>query len=160
MTNRSTSLLYLGITLFTLYILQYALGLKWEWLYQLQLDESYKRWSGLFVSIFIVFQWILTIVRVSKKLRVHTLKFTTLHKWIGVISPLFFYFHALEFGYGYLALLSYIFFANMLLGTVNLDIIKSQKNWIFQSWMITHVAFSIVITFLMIFHVGVVFYYK
>lgn len=160
MTNRSTSLLYLGITLFTLYILQYALGLKWEWLYQLQLDESYKRWSGLFISIFIVFQWILTIVRVSKKLRVHVLKFTTLHKWIGVISPIFFYFHALEFGYGYLALLSYIFFINMLLGTINLDVIKSQKNWIFQSWMITHVAFSIVITFLMIFHVGVVFYYK
>ncbi len=160
MTNRSSSLLYIGISLFVLYILQYALGLKWNWLYELQLNEDYKRWSGLFVSVFIAFQWVLTIVRISKKLRIHSQKFTKLHKWIGVISPIFFYLHALEFGYGYLALLSYVFFINMILGTVNLDIIKSQKNWIFQSWMITHVAFSIVITFLMMFHVGVVFYYK
>ena len=160
MTNRTQSLLYTGILLFILYILQYALDLKWEWLYTLQLNESYKRWSGLLITILIAFQWVLTVVRVSKKLRIHSLKHTQLHKWIGVISPIFFYLHALEFGYGYLALLSYIFFTNMILGTINLDVIKSQKNWIFQSWMITHVALSIVITFITMFHIGMVFYYE
>ena len=160
MANRTQSLLYTGILLFILYILQYALDLKWEWLYTLQLSESYKRWSGLLITILIAFQWVLTVVRVSKKLRIHSLKYTQLHKWIGVISPIFFYLHALEFGYGYLALLSYIFFTNMILGTINLDVIKSQRNWIFQSWMITHVALSIVITFITMFHIGVVFYYE
>ncbi len=150
----------IGFTTLILYILQYVLNLKWQWLYDLQLDEDYKRWSGVVVGIFILFQWILTLTRIIKKWRKHAIKFTTWHKWIGIISPVLFYFHAMEFGYGYLALLSYIFFANMVLGTVNLDIIKSQKNWIFQSWMITHVALSIVITFIVVFHIGVVFYYE
>ncbi|MCK8523363.1 hypothetical protein M0D21_17410 [Aquimarina sp. D1M17] len=160
MTKGSYNLLYTGIILFVLYVTQYIFDLKWQWLYTLQLDENYKRWSGLLISIFILFQWVLTITRTSKKLRPYSQKYVVLHKWIGVISPVFFYVHALEFGYGYLALLSYVFFTNMLLGTVNLDIIKSHKNWVFQSWMITHVALSIVITFIMFFHIGVVFYYK
>ncbi len=150
----------IGFITLILYILQYTLNLKWQWLYDLQLDEDYKRWSGVVVGVFILFQWILTVTRVFKKLKKYAMQFTTWHKWIGVISPLFFYAHAMEFGYGYLALLSYIFFINMILGTINLDILKSQKNWIFQSWMITHVALSIVITFIVVFHIGVVFYYE
>ena len=160
MTKSQISFLIVGFILLALYILQYSLHLKWNWLYTLQQDENYKRWSGVLVGIFILFQWLLTITRVSKRLRKHSMKFVSWHKWIGVISPIFFYFHALEFGYGYLALLSYIFFANMILGTVNLDVIKSQKNWVFQSWMVSHVAFSVVITFLLFFHIGVVFYYE
>lgn len=160
MVKRSYSFLLFGFVLLTLYIIQDIFDLKWQWLYDLQLQESYKRWSGVFVLIFILFQWALTIVRISKRWRKHSLKFTTWHKWIGIASPLFFYIHAMEFGYGYLALLSYIFFTNMILGTINLDVIKSQKNWIFQSWMITHVALSVTITFLTFFHIGVVFYYE
>jgi len=56
--------------------------------------------------------------------------------------------------------LDYLFFANMLLGVVNLDVIKSKKDWVFQTWMIAHVTFSVVITFIAVFHIGVVFYYK
>ncbi len=160
MINRSYNLVYIGGTLFLLYILQYLFDLKWEWLHHIQLNENYKRWSGVLIALFILFQWVLTVTRVSKKLIIHSQKYARLHKWAGALSPILFYIHALEFGYGYLALLSYIFFANMILGTINLDIIKSQKNWIFQSWMIIHVVFSIVITFLMFFHIGVVFYYE
>ena len=158
--KKSYSFLFLGSCLFLLYILQYLLDLKWQWLYNLQLDEGYKRWSGVFIGTFLLFQWILTMTRIIKKWRKHSIRFTKLHKWIGVISPVFFYIHALEFGYGYLCLLSYIFFINMILGTFNLDNIKSQKEWIFKSWMISHVVLSIVITSLAIFHIGVVFYYE
>ncbi|MBW1297661.1 hypothetical protein [Aquimarina litoralis] len=158
--KKSFSFLLIGFVLFVLYILQFTLDIKWQWLYDLQLDERYKRWSGVFVGAFIAFQWILTLTRTSKKMMKHSIRFALLHKWIGVLSPIFFYIHALEFGYGYLALLSYIFFINMILGTVNLDIIKSQKEWIFKSWMVTHVLLSVVITFLVVFHIGVVFYYE
>lgn len=158
--KKSYSFLFIGFSLLVLYLLQFFLDLKWQWLYELQLNEEYKRWSGVFIAIFILFQWILSVTRISKKLRKHTVRFTILHKWIGVLSPIFFYIHALEFGYGYLALLSYIFFINMILGTVNLDIIKSKKEWIFQSWMIVHVLLSVVISFLVVFHIGVVFYYE
>ncbi len=160
MIKRVFTILNIGTILLVAYVVQHLFDLKWQWLYELQLEESYKRWSGLAVALFIAFQWLLTLTRVWKRIRHYSVKFTKWHKWIGAFSPILFYIHAMEFGYGYLALLSYLFFANMLLGVVNLDTIKSHKNWIFQSWMITHVAFSIIITFLMVFHIGVVFYYK
>ena len=155
------NVLNFGLLLFALYILQYLLPVKWTWLLNLQeYNQMYKRWSGLAIFLLIVFQWVLTFTRVVKKLRKYSVKLTNWHKWIGALSPILFYIHVMNFGYGYLALLSYLFFANILLGIINLDVIKSKKNWIFQSWMITHVAFSIVITFIAIFHIGVVFYYK
>ncbi|UZO81067.1 hypothetical protein NBT05_00995 [Aquimarina sp. ERC-38] len=153
-------LVIVGLSLFILYILQFAFDISWPWLLEMQADQSYKRWSGVVVGIFILFQWLLTLVRVTKKLRKYNLNFTRWHQWIGAISPVLFYFHALQIGYGYLGLLSYVFFTNMVLGLVNLDVIKSQKNWVFQSWMITHVSLSVVVTFLLFFHIGVVFYYK
>ena len=84
----------------------------------------------------------------------------TIHKWIGAISPIIFYVHSMNFGYGYLLLLTYIFFANALLGYINLDVIKSSSEALFKGWMISHVAFSMIITILMFFHIAMVFYYK
>lgn len=150
-----------GIVLFMAYLIQYFIPIKWEWLLNLQEHhQMYKRWSGLVVFLLIFFQWFLTIVRITKRWAKHSMKVSNVHKWVGALSPIFFYVHVMNFGYGYLAILSYLFFANMLLGIVSLDILKSRKNWIFQSWMITHVAFSVVITFIAIFHIGVVFYYE
>ena len=160
MLKKYVNIFSIGILFLVLYILQYLLNWHWKWLYNLQLNESYKRWSGVFLMTFILFQWFLSLTRIIPKLRRKSLQMTSLHKKIGAVSPLFFYVHAMEFGYGYLFILSIIFFSNMFLGVVNLDIIKSHKNWIFQSWMIIHVALSVIITFIMFFHVGVVFYYK
>lgn len=136
------------------------LGFKLTFLETLQSQENFKRWSGLAVALFIVFQWFLTFTRIITKLRKHSVKLTNIHKWIGAFSTLLFYIHATSFGYGYLALLSYIFFTNLLLGTINLDVIKSQKEWIFKSWMIVHVSLSMLITGIMFLHIGTVFYYK
>ncbi len=83
-----------------------------------------------------------------------------MHKWAGALSPLLFYLHSMGLGYGYLALLAYLFLTNTLLGYINLDLIKNEKEWLFKGWMIAHVAFSAVITILVFFHVGTVFYYK
>jgi len=151
----------IGIALLVLYMAQYLIpSLQWKWLYELQHDQDYRRWSGLIVTLLIVFQWLLTLIRVVKKWKKHSVTFTSMHKWVGAFSPLIFYAHCMEFGFAYLLVLSIIFMTNMLLGTINLDVIKSQKEWIFQTWMIVHVSLSIIITFVMFFHIGVVFYYK
>src|SRR5690606_40564131 len=102
--------------------------------------------------VFILFQWLLTLTRVIPRLKHISFKLTGYHKKIGALSPLFFYVHAMEFGYGYLFMLSIIFFTNMLLGIVNLDIIKSHKNWVFQSLMILHVELFVIITAIIFFH--------
>lgn len=150
----------IGLFLFTLFIVQFVFELKWEWLYALQQQETYKRWSGLVLAIFIVFQWLLSIFRVTSKLRKYSIKMLDAHKWLGAFSLVFFYFHSMTLGYAYLAFLSSLFIINMLLGTINLDIIKNQKDWVFKLWMVAHVAFSIIITCIMLLHIGVVFYYK
>lgn len=150
----------IGLVLLTAFFLQFFLALQWNWLYELQQDEMYKRWSGLGLALFIAFQWVLTLTRVVKKWRTKAMTMLTIHKWLGAISPLLFYIHSMAMGYGYLLLLSYIFFSNTLLGYFNLDIIKNNSDTLFKGWMIVHVALSIIISIMLVFHVAVVFYYK
>lgn len=150
----------IGIILLILFLIQFFLDLKWEWLFNLQQDEMYKRWSGLGLTVFILFQWVLTFSRVINKFKKYSVKITELHKWVGALSPIFFYIHSMGMGYGYLALLAYIFLSNTLLGYLNLDVIKSTSESLFKGWMIAHVAFSIVVTVLLVFHINMVFYYK
>lgn len=150
----------LGLALLLLFFLQFFLNLRWSWLAELQNLEMYKRWSGLGLALFIAFQWLLTFTRVITKLRKHAMKMAEIHKWIGAISPVLFYIHSIGLGYGYLALLSYIFFANTLIGYINLDVLKNNSELLFKSWMILHVALSLTINILLFFHIGMVFYYK
>ena len=150
----------IGLILFTGYLLQEILQLKINELELLQTQEIYKRWSGLAIGLFIAFQWVLTFSRVIPKFRSKSENINNLHRWIGALSPLLLYVHSTNFGCGYLLLFSYLFLGNMLLGTLNRDVLKSTKEWLFKSWMIVHVALSMCITFFMFFHIGVVFYYK
>ena len=150
----------IGLFLLALFFIQFFFNLEWEWLYKLQQEQMYKRWSGLALASFIVFQWLLTLTRIIKKLRKHAMSMLVIHKWLGALSPLFFYIHSTALGYGYLLLLSYIFFSNTLLGYFNLDVIKKNSDFIFKGWMITHVLLSVLVTVLLVFHVTMVFYYK
>jgi hypothetical protein len=43
---------------------------------------------------------------------------------------------------------------------MNPDYIRNNSMWFFNGWMIAHVACSLLLTLLVVFHVGVVFYYK
>ncbi|NMH88764.1 hypothetical protein HHX25_14720 [Flavivirga sp. Y03] len=150
----------IGLVLVSVFFLQFLLKLEWHWLFELQQQEMYKRWSGLVLALFIAFQWILTLTRVIKRFKKHAMSMQAIHKWLGAFSPLFFYMHSMSLGYGYLLLLSYIFFSNTLLGYFNLDIIKNNSDLLFKGWMITHVALSIIVTIMMVFHITMVFYYK
>ncbi|RKR14267.1 hypothetical protein CLV91_0342 [Maribacter vaceletii] len=155
--NNST---ILGLVLLSAFFVFYFGNIEWVWLQELQQQENYKRWSGLAVALFIIFQWLLTFTRIIKRFRQSAMKMATIHKWLGAMSPLLFYIHSVKLGYGYIALMSYLFFANALLGYINLDVIKSKGEILFKGWMIFHVAFSIIISILMCFHIVMVFYYK
>lgn len=158
MVNNKTS--FIGLLLLVLYFIQFFLKLEWSWLFNLQQDQMFRRWSGLVLALFIAFQWLLTFTRVIPKFRKHSVKMNTIHKWIGALSPILFYIHGMQLGYGYLLMLTIIFFTNSLLGYINLDLIKSTSNVLFKGWMILHVSFSMIITILMFFHIAMVFYYK
>lgn len=155
--NKST---IIGLIFLCVYLLQFFFNLEWSWLLQLQQEEMFKRWSGLLLAVFIVFQWALSLVRVIKNLRKYNTLIQNIHKWLGAFSPLFFYIHSVNLGYGYLLMLSCVFFLNALLGYINLDVIKNNGDALFKGWMISHVALSLIITILMLFHITMVFYYK
>lgn len=149
-----------GGVLFTLFVAQDALGWKWDYLVQLQDDQMYRRWSGLVLSLVILFQWTLSLVRSRPKWEELSLKFYNIHNWLGAFTPLLFYVHSAKLGFAYLFVLSITFFGNFLLGMFNLEVIKNKSQVIFQGWMILHVACSLFVTFLTIYHVWVVFYYE
>lgn len=149
-----------GCLFFLLFVLQDQLGLRWEYLYQLQSDQMYRRWSGLGLFIVILYQWILSIIRTTPRWEHKSLVFYNIHNWVGAFTPLLFYIHSMKLGFAYLFLLSITFFGNFLLGMFNLDVLKTKAQWVFQGWMVIHVAFSLFISFLTLYHIWVVFYYK
>lgn len=150
----------IGAILLTLYLFQEILDIRWPFMEELQANESYKRWSGFALAIFILLQWSLTLARVVKKWNEKSQTINTIHKWLGAISPVFFYVHASHFGFAYLFFLSICFFSNSLIGLLNTDTIKQKADWYLQGWMISHVALSMLISFLMIYHIFIVFYYE
>jgi len=159
--NRKTKIkTFIGVLFFVLYFLQALFNIQWNFLEVLQIEEYYKRWSGFVLGLFILFQWLLTFSRIIPRFKRKSNQINNIHKWIGSLSPILLYVHSTKFGFGYLLIFSYLFLGNMILGTFNLDVIKSTKEWLFKGWMITHVALSMIITFVLFFHIGMVFYYK
>ena len=152
--------LYVGYALFAIYILQDVLELKFQFLEELQTQQTYRRWSGVLLFSFILFQWSLTLVRVVKKWAEKAIPVYQLHKWVGAFSPVFYYLHATHLGYAYLLILSLGFFANFSVGLVNMDFIKTQKPFYVKGWMLIHVTLSMFISTLMIYHIWMVFYYN
>lgn len=152
--------LYIGISLFIAYCMQEILAIRWEYLHALQQEESFKRWSGLVLFVYIGLQWSLTLFRTKKKWETFSPVVMDIHKWMGAFSPLMFYIHSMETGYAYLFILSITYFINVFLGFVHTDTIKSKAWWYFQAWMIAHVAFSLVISVIALYHIWIVFYYN
>lgn len=149
-----------GLTLFVFFIAQDLFQWKIELLQELQQEEAYRRWSGLVLSLVILFQWTLSLVRSTPKWEELSLTFYAIHNWVGAFTPLLFYFHSTALGFAYLFVLSITFFTNFILGSFNLEVIKNKSQIVFQGWMIVHVAASFFITFLTIYHIWVVFYYE
>ena len=149
-----------GYILFASFIAQQVFNWRWLALQELQQGQMFRRWTGLVLALFIIFQWGLSLARTSRRLQEKGLVFYNLHTWTGALSPLIFYIHSMKFGYAYLFFLSLTFFSNFILGMLNLDVIKQKPQWYFQGWMISHVAISLLITMLSVYHIWIVFYYK
>jgi ferredoxin-NADP reductase/CRP-like cAMP-binding protein len=156
----SRTYVYVGLALFAAFALQDLLGLKWPWLEAVQAGESYKRWSGLALTGFMAAQWYLPLLRAQGKLR-ESARFYPLHKYLGVLAPLFFFIHSTRFGYAYLLMLSSVFFANIVLGIFNKELVSDpeRRKTYSQYWMILHVTLSVLTVSLLIYHIFMAFYY-
>ncbi len=158
---KNNTLTRIGLLLIGLYVFQYVADFKWLWLEELQTDKSYKNWSGLVIFIYILFQWLLTIVRHVFKLTTEQCRpYLQLHKYLGIISPILFYFHSADPGYAFLFILSVVFFANALIGLINTKNDMLQTKWLYLLYIASHVILSVTILFLTFIHIWVVFSYN
>jgi len=158
--NQSINYVTVGLALLLLYLAQQWFDLRWELLQTLQHEDSFKKNSGLVLGGFMILQWSLTWVRVLKMKDEVNKLFISIHKWLGAFSPLFFYAHAMEFGYAYLFFLTCLFVTNMLVGYLNPEKIGVTLKAYLQGWMIVHVTLSVLLTLLMFFHGFMAYYYN
>ena len=152
---------YLGMALLLAFVLVHFFQLQWPWFEALQASESYKRWSGLFLTLYIAAQFILPFLRWQGHLRAAGHHYT-LHKLQGAFAPLAFYIHSTSLGYAYLLVLSLVYFANFILGLLNHAIVaKPQYTRRYQfTWLMAHVVLSLSTVALVVFHVYIVFAFQ
>ncbi len=140
-----------------LYLAQDAFDLRWEWLAQLQTIDEFKYATGLCLLSYVGWQWWLFYARLKRR-NLRTL--LSWHQRMGAAAPLFFYIHSVETGFGYLAVLSWIFLGNLLVGVVSPLGIRINNRYYTASWGTLHVTLAAVTTILVLFHAYIAVYYK
>ena len=150
---------WVGALLCALFVLQDALAVKWAWFESLQANEVYKRWSGLALMLYIAEQSFLSITRIRGQRRWAKTLYKV-HNVLGVFAPVFYYIHSTEFGYGYLFVLSFVYYSNLIVGLLNQKFWHINISHFNQVWMVMHVTFSVLTIILGAYHVFIAFYYQ
>lgn len=109
--------------------------------------------------IYITAQWYLSILRAIGRIRIAKYNYE-IHKQLGVLAPLFFYAHSATLGYAYLFWLSSVYFANMVVGLLNREVLAMRAKRFSYYWMILHVTLAVLITTLMGYHIFISLYYQ
>jgi len=153
--------LIVGLAAVTLFLFQDLFQLKWPWLEIAQNSENFKRWTGGLIMLFVAFQWYFPFLRMFGKKKEEARHYH-LHKKSGALSPLIFYIHSTNFGYGFVFMLSIVYFSNTILGLFNEDMIEDaekKKKYTFY-WIIIHIILSLLTVGMMLYHAFVAFYYE
>jgi hypothetical protein len=149
----------LGLGLFLFYFIQVLMPWKSQLLIEIQSGENYRLWTGGLLFAVILSQWILTYARFVLKKEGDSMKFyVRLHKLVGIYSPVIFFVHSADPGYGLLLFLTAVFFLNHLIGVAY----GKSPFWVrlFPVWIILHVFLAFTLLTASVYHVYVVFAYK
>ena len=159
--SRDVAVIAIGLILLVAYLAQAALGFHWPWLEVLQTEETYRRWSGAVLSLYILAQWVLPLRRHQGD-PIVLARAITVHRALGAVAPLVFYAHSTRFGYAMLLALSVAYLGNVVVGLFD-------KTWIRDSaararyarlWLVPHILLSCMVAGLTLVHIWVVFAYQ
>jgi sulfoxide reductase heme-binding subunit YedZ len=151
----------IGLILFSLYIFQYIALIEFEYLENLQRNSIYRHWSGLALFLLILYQWLLPIYRVVYDMKGKAIeKKTTVHNWVGVVSPLVFFLHSTKPDYGLLLILTVLFFLNLSFGLLSYTNSSNNQVKYYQFGIAVHILLSVSIMILTLLHIWIVFYYN
>ena len=149
----------ISVILLTAYLLQTMYNLKWPWLVELQLNNTYKQISGLLMLLFILSQWYLSILRMNNKMAEAHVELNV-HRTLGVLAPVFLYFHSHSLGYNYLFLLSVIYLGNFIIGFLHPSVFGIKVKWFTTTWIICHVSLSCFLMLLLFQHIYISYWFE
>lgn len=147
--------LLLGLLLWLGFYVQSLFGPQWVWLESIQKENTYRLVTGSFLALFLLSQWFLAILRMKSSHKLAKSNFL-FHQKMGVLAPIFYFIHTVHLGFGYLFVLSTVYFTNLLVGLANPNQIGLKRAWYKKTWLPTHVALSVLTILIMLLHIGVI----
>lgn len=149
-----------GVALSIAFLVQAFWAWHWPWLKTLQQNELYRQWSGVFLLLYLIGQFLLPLARRygSRPLQ---RRYYRWHHWQGALAPLIYYFHSMQLGYAYLLLLSIVYFANVLVGLSSAEVSLKYvtiRNYAYY-WLILHISLSLLTVALVFYHIYIVLAY-
>ena len=158
LTNNQTYLLA-GASFIALYMAQFILGLRWEWLDNIQSNEVYRQITGFLLLAYVLMQGQLGLRRLNKSSSSYRAVLGS-HKIQGVFGPVLFYVHSIDIGFAYQIVLTFAFLGNCIVGYLSPQAIPLKNKMYILSWTIIHIGLAILTLILMIFHIFIVYYYS
>ncbi|MET0594831.1 MAG: hypothetical protein ABW133_19175 [Polyangiaceae bacterium] len=141
-----------------LFFWRFQLQLEWQPLTALQGQTWYKVASGSLLAGYVSFQWMLALLRANRWARAARALYAW-HRAAGVLAPVLLLLHSTRLGYGYLLGLSAVYVANNVWGLMSPSAYPRLKAWV-PSWLITHIALSVLLVGLVGYHVWTVVTYE
>jgi hypothetical protein len=141
-----------------LFLEQLVLGTEWGPLSVWQQHRLYKAASGSLLAGFLCFQWLLALLRVNRWARAARALYSW-HQTAGAFSPVLLFLHSTRLGFGYLLVLSTVYVANNVVGLVSPSAFPRLKI-LLPFWVISHIALSVLLVAMVVYHVGTVLYFE
>jgi len=147
-----------GAAMWLLFLAQLDVGFEWAPLGVWQGRTWYKVASGSLLAGFVCFQWLLALLRVNRWARAARVLYPW-HQTVGAFSPVLLFLHSTRLGFGYLFVLSTVYVANNVLGLVSPSAFPRLKV-LLPFWVIAHIALSVLLAALVVYHAWTALYYE
>lgn len=148
---------FVSVTLAILFLWQHVAELHVSAVETLQANPVFKAWSGIALFGYLLSQWWLFLLRVRNQ------KFASqiaLHQRMGAVAPVLFYIHSTQLGYGYLLLLSSVYFSNLVVGATSPTTTRIKSMLYRRTWLLAHISLSVITVMLAAYHAWIAFYFK
>jgi hypothetical protein len=133
-----------------LFMEQLALGTDWGALGVWQAQRWYKIASGSLLAGFVCFQWLLALSRVNRWARAAKALYSW-HQAAGAFSPVLLFLHSTRLGFGFLLALSTVYVGNNVVGLLSPSAFPRLKA-VLPFWVIAHIALSVLLAALVVYH--------
>jgi hypothetical protein len=147
-----------GAVMWLLFLAQLEHGFEWPRLSAWQGQTWYKVASGSLLAGFVCFQWLLALLRVNRWARAARALYPW-HQTVGAFSPVLLFLHSTRLGFGYLLVLSTVYVANNVVGLVSPSAFPRLKV-LLPFWVVAHIALSVLLAALVVYHAWTALYYE